>query len=231
MKIVAVVGIRQSGKTSTVTELTAAMRRRGLRVGTCKTVFCPTFTIDKPTSNTGRHRRAGAELVCARAKGETTFLYPEQLPLSRVAAQYDGCDYLLLEGDYFAPVARLVAAHGAEDALARQNALTVAFVGRVSNREDVMLPLPKFNALTDADALIDYLEAHVQDVRDLRALDDSLPVQSGVSDDGFCQCGCHVHTRKQAEEGVEVVVHGKAVKLTAEQREMVLRWAKESCHD
>ena len=82
MKIVTVVGIRKSGKTSTVTALLEAIRRRGKKAGTCKTVFCPTFSIDKPTSNTMRHRRAGSELVCSRAKGETAFLYPEKLPLS-----------------------------------------------------------------------------------------------------------------------------------------------------
>ena len=98
MKIITIVGIRKSGKTSTVTALIEAIRRRGKRVGTCKTVFCPTFSMDTSTSNTARHRRAGSELVCARARFETTFLYPEALPLSRVLAAYEGCDYVLLEG-------------------------------------------------------------------------------------------------------------------------------------
>ena len=231
MKIITIVGIRKSGKTTTVTELVSAMRRRGLRVGTCKTVFCPTFSIDKPTSNTARHRRAGAELVCARAKGETTFLYPEQLPLSVVAQRYTDCDYLLLEGDYYAPVPRVVTAHFAQDALERQNDLTIAFAGRVGAKPEEALPLPRFNVLEDADALIDYLNEHVPDVEDLSVLDNSLPVQKGVSDDGFCQCGCHVHTKKQAAEGVEVVVNGKAVKLSDEQRAMVMRWAQENCHE
>ena len=119
MKIITVVGIRKSGKTSTVTALIEAIRRRGKKVGTCKTIFCPTFSIDKSTSNTMRHRRAGSELVCARAKGETAFLYPEALPLSKVLESYKGCDYVLLEGDYYAPVPRIVCAHGEEDALLR----------------------------------------------------------------------------------------------------------------
>lgn len=48
MKIITIVGIRKSGKTSTVTALVEAIRRRGKRVGTCKTVFCPTFSMDTP---------------------------------------------------------------------------------------------------------------------------------------------------------------------------------------
>ena len=35
MKIITIVGIRKSGKTSTVTALIEAIRRRGKRVGTC----------------------------------------------------------------------------------------------------------------------------------------------------------------------------------------------------
>lgn len=66
MRIITVVGIRKSGKTSTVTALVEEIRRRGRTVGTCKSVFCPTFSIDKPQSNTARHLRAGAALVCAR---------------------------------------------------------------------------------------------------------------------------------------------------------------------
>ena len=65
MKILCVVGIRASGKTTIVEELTKELRRRGKRVGTVKTVFCPSFSIDNPTSNTARHARAGAEIVTA----------------------------------------------------------------------------------------------------------------------------------------------------------------------
>ena len=166
MRIITVVGIRKSGKTSTVTALVEEIRRRGRTVGTCKSVFCPTFSIDKPQSNTARHLRAGAALVCARAKHETTYIHPQQEPLTGVLRAFEGLDYVLLEGDYLAPVARLVAAHGEQDALQRTNALTLAYVGRVSAREDAALPHPRINALTD---------------------------------DGFCQCGCHHAQKQQAE--------------------------------
>ena len=83
MKIVTIVGIRQSGKTSTVTALIEAIRSRGQKVGTCKTVFCPSFSIDKPGSNTMRHHQAGSGLVTSRARHETALLFPEALPPSR----------------------------------------------------------------------------------------------------------------------------------------------------
>ena len=227
MKIITIVGIRKSGKTSTVTALVEAIRRRGKRVGTCKTVFCPTFSMDKSTSNTAKHRRAGSELVCARARFETTFLYPEALPLSKILEQYKGCDYVLLEGDYYAPVPRIVCAHLAEDALLRMNSRTLAFSGRISQKNDIELPLPRFNALDNADALLDYIDEKIPDIYPCSLLDEQLPPVAGVTDDGFCQCGCHHHEKKQEQDAVQVLIEGKALSLTKEQRDMILKWAAE----
>lgn len=227
MKIITIVGIRKSGKTSTVTSLIEAIRRRGKKVGTCKTVFCPTFSMDKSTSNTAKHRRAGSELVCARARFETTFLYPEALPLSRILEAYKDCDYVLLEGDYYAPVPRIVCAHLEEDALMRMNSRTLAFSGRISQKPEIELPLPRFNALDNADALLDYIDAKIPDIMPCALLDEPLAPVPGVTDDGFCQCGCHHHEKKQEKESVQVLFEGKELKLTAEQRAMVLSWAQE----
>lgn len=228
MKIITIVGIRKSGKTSTVTSLIEAIRRRGKKVGTCKTVFCPTFSMDKSTSNTAKHRRAGSELVCARARFETTFLYPEALPLSRILEAYKDCDYVLLEGDYYAPVPRIVCAHSEEDALMRMNSRTLAFSGRISQKPEIELPLPRFNALDNADALLDYIDAKIPDIMPCALLDEPLAPVPGVTDDGFCQCGCHHHEKKQEKESVQVLFEGKEIKLTAEQRAMVLSWAQEA---
>ena len=226
MKVCTIVGIRKSGKTSTVTALVRAIRARGQRVGTCKTVFCPTFSMDQPGSNTARHAAAGAELVCARARHETALIYPQALPLSRVLALYERFDYVLLEGDYLAPVPRLVAAHGEADALQRMNEHTIGFVGRISRAEGIELPLPRFDALQDAEALLDFIDAHVPDITPSEALDVPLPPVEGVTDDGFCQCGCHHHQKKQDE--VQVTVGGKALELTEAQRAQLLQWASEA---
>ena len=231
MKIITIVGIRKSGKTSTVTALIEAIRRRGRSVGTCKTVFCPTFSIDKPGSNTARHLRAGAQLVASRGKHETALIRPQAQPLSELLAAYAGLDYALLEGDYLAPVARLVAAHSAEDALPRTNALTIGYVGRVSERPEVALPLPRFNALADADALLDFIDANVEDVQPSPALDVPLPPVPGVTDDGFCQCGCHRNHHQQEQQRVQAIVDGVSLTLTDEQRETLRRWAREAGHE
>ena len=232
MKIVTIVGIRKSGKTSTVTALVEAIRARGQKVGTCKTVFCPSFSIDKPGSNTHKHHLAGSSIVTSRARHETAVLYPEALPLSQLLQAYAGCDYVLLEGDYLAPVARIVCAHNADDALPRMNDLTIAFAGRVSQKPEIGLPLPRFNAIDHdgLNALLSWMDEHIPDVEPSAALDQQLPQVPGVTGDDFCQCGCHEHMKQAQKDRVQLTIDGEKIDLTPEQRDLLLSWAKEPQH-
>ena len=232
MKIVTIVGIRKSGKTSTVTALIEAIRARGQKVGTCKTIFCPSFSIDKPGSNTMRHHQAGSELVCSRARHETALLFPTVLPLSELLQAYAGFDYVLLEGDYRAPVSRIVCAHNADDALPRTNSQTIAFAGRVSEKPEINLPLPRFNALDPdgVNALLDWMDDHIPDVTPSADLDQLLPAVAGVTGDDFCQCGCHQHMKQAENDRVQVTVDGERLELTEEQRAILFAWAKEKPH-
>jgi len=228
MKIVTVVGLPGSGKTSTIAALIEAIRRRGKKAGTCRTVINPTFSMAKSVSCIMRHRRAGSELVCSRAKGETAFLYPEELPLSKVLEAYKGCDYVLLEGDYFAPVPRIVCAHGEEDALLRMNTRTLAFAGCISEKTEVDLPLPRFNALADADGLLDYIDQKIPNIYPCTLLDQLLPPVLGVTDDGFSSCDCQDHQKPSEDDTLKVLFEGKEVRLTAEQHAAILSWIKEA---
>lgn len=225
MKIVTLVGIRKSGKTSTAEALIGAIRRRGQSVGTGKTVFCPAFSMDKAGTNTDRHREAGANVVASRARGETALIIPRALTLRELLTAYRGCDWVLLEGDYRADVPRLVAAHHAEDALARMNGRTLAFVGRVSRAPEEALPLPRFDALADADALLDFLDARVPDLPPEDVPEAPLPAMPGVSDDDFCRHHCQRHRRRDCETGVSVVIDGAPLALTHEQEALIRSWA------
>lgn len=224
MKIIAIVGVHDSGKTSTITALIEAILRRGKKVGTCKTMVSPTYTIAKLAGNTMRHRRAGSELICTRAKGETAFLYPEELPLSKVLENYRHCDYVLLEGDYFAPVPRIVCAIHEEDALIRMNTRTLAFAGHISEKTNIELPLPCFNACIDADSLLDYIDKKIPNIMPCSMLDQLLPPVSGIMDDGFNQpCTC-----QEEAESLQVIFEGKNIRLSSEQQKELMNWIKES---
>jgi molybdopterin-guanine dinucleotide biosynthesis protein MobB len=225
MKVFCVVGIRASGKTTTLTRLAEEFRRRGRSVGTVKSIYCPTFTMDDPKSNTFRHRRAGAEIICARAKGETTLMFPRPMGNSEILSHYRDMDIVILEGDYLAPVPRLVAAHGPEDAQPRINDRTLAVVGRAAAGQKEVLNLPAFDPLSDIGALADFLEARVPQA-DLAALDRELPQVPGVTGDAFCQCGCLKHAKAAGGEAVSLTVGGEPLALTPEQRRLVLSWAQ-----
>ena len=225
MRIVTIVGIRKSGKTSTVEALLGELARRGRSAGTCKTIFCPTFSMDDPKSNTARHTRAGSRLVCSRAQNETALLYPQQLALSRIAAFYADMDYLLLEGDYRAPVPRIVCAHTQKDALPRINDRTICCAGRVSTQPE-LLPVPVINALTDPGTLLTLIDEAVSDEAPSTALDEQLPPVEGVLSGAACQCGCHHNEQKQA--AVRVTVGGRELELTPEQLATVQAWAGEA---
>lgn len=222
MKIFVVTGIRQSGKTTTIEKLLEAMGRRGLNAGTVKTVFCPSFTMDQRGSNTYRHRRAGARLICARGKRETAFIYPHPMSTPEILRHYEACDYVILEGDYLAPAPRLCAGHTVEDIAPRLNDRTLCVVGRAAVGQREVLGLPAFDPFTRAEALLDFLEAHVPDIAP-EALDQALAVVPGVSDDSFCQRHCAHHRNL-----VEVTVDGQALTLTPAQKSQVLSWFKEA---
>ncbi len=223
MKIICVVGIRASGKTTIVEEVTKELIRRGKRVGTVKTVFCPSFSIDNPRSNTARHARAGARIVTAKARAETAILYREALSNSAILSHYADMDYVLLEGDYRAPVPRIVAAHAPADAHERVNDLTFAVSGRIAGQMQELDGLPVICPLSQIARLCDLIEERAVDVRG-KELDELLPENPMTAGKDFCQCGCHKHQRKL--EAVRLSVGGKEVSLTPEQEQIIREWCK-----
>ncbi len=227
MKIVTIVGVRKSGKTTTAEALVRAIRARHMTVGTCKSIGCPAFTMDQAGTNTKRHLRAGANLVCARGKRETDLVYPSPLPLSEILRHYEGMDYVILEGDALAPVPRLVAGHTLEDAQERVNARTLAFVGRVAAAHPEDLTLPAFDPLTQADALLDFLERTLPDVRVSPELDKQENTEWAKKNSSFC-----AHCTHHADP-VKVTVSGREIRLTPQQRELIVKWASDadSCLD
>ena len=77
--------------------------------------------------------------------------------------------------------------------------------------------------------MLDFLDANVPDVQPSAALDEPLPPVAGVTDDGFCQCGCHHHLKKQASAGIQLTVDGEVLSLTQEQQALIRAW-KEAAH-
>ncbi len=96
----AVVGAKNSGKTTVIEGLVEYLVGEGYRVATIKHTS-HSHRFDKPGKDTYRHRQAGAMLTVAVSKGETAiFAEPDSIDIRQI--QNITCqpvDILLIEGD------------------------------------------------------------------------------------------------------------------------------------
>lgn len=190
MKICTVVGIRKSGKTTIVTTLVKELKKRGYRVGTVKTIFCPAFSMDQEGSNTDRHKKAGADIIGVKGKNEMDLIYPKGMDDNQFFPLFSSVDFLLVEGDYEAGIPRIVCAHKRDDALERINDFTVAISGKIAGTGEKFDPYPVFDIQKEAVAIADLIE-RLPDVTFPISL---LPMPKGVS--SFCLHRCHKGEKK-----------------------------------
>jgi molybdopterin-guanine dinucleotide biosynthesis protein B len=96
-----VTGWKNSGKTTLVTRLVSELTRRGYNVSTVKHAH-HAFDIDKPDTDSFRHREAGAHEVMI-VSGHRWALMHElrdeaEPPLAAALASLSPCDLILVEG-------------------------------------------------------------------------------------------------------------------------------------
>jgi molybdopterin-guanine dinucleotide biosynthesis protein B len=99
MRIIAVVGLSESGKTLLLTGLIGELKRRGLRVFAVK--HCPHgFSLDPEGKDTWKYARSGAEGVAMVSAEEWAVLRKEEdADLRTLAGRlFPGADVVLVEG-------------------------------------------------------------------------------------------------------------------------------------
>lgn len=69
--VIAVVGGKRSGKTTTIETLTKELTRRGYRIAAIKHVSEPDFTMDKEGKDSWRYAQSGAETIIIVSLNET----------------------------------------------------------------------------------------------------------------------------------------------------------------
>ena len=97
MKIIAVVGTKNTGKTTLVTKIVGELVNRGFKVGTVKHSH---HKFDLPERDTGKHKNAGAEIV-AGIGSETFLVLKDQMELENVLIMMKfikNLDFVVLEG-------------------------------------------------------------------------------------------------------------------------------------
>ncbi|ADZ10729.1 molybdopterin-guanine dinucleotide biosynthesis protein B [Methanobacterium lacus] len=97
MRIIAVVGTKNTGKTTLVTKIVAELVERGFSVGTVKHTH---HQFDLPERDTGKHKAAGAEIV-AGIGSETFISIKDSMDLEKVLLMMKfmkDLDFVVIEG-------------------------------------------------------------------------------------------------------------------------------------
>ena len=157
MRIIAIRGRSDSGKTETALALIRELRRRGYSVIAGKDVHQGSFSIDTPGKDSFRLGEASGEAVIVRGPAETSFLYRRRLSAEEIAARVEA-DFLVLEGFRDLQCANIACAKD-EEGLAREvDELTIAVSGVVAETIREYRGLPALSALTNAAYLADIVE-------------------------------------------------------------------------
>ncbi len=101
MLVVAVVGHKKSGKTTTTENLVCELTRRGYKVANIKHVHESGFTIDTPKKDTWRYAQAGAKTILAISATEIATIEKTQtdrLPIEAFLHRCKGNDIIFIEG-------------------------------------------------------------------------------------------------------------------------------------
>ncbi|MBN1540483.1 MAG: molybdopterin-guanine dinucleotide biosynthesis protein B [Candidatus Thermoplasmatota archaeon] len=101
MIIVALIGLKKSGKTTTAEALIREFRSRGYRVGAVKVMTHSRFTVGTEGKDTWRHKEAGAEAVISLSLDELAYIEKreEAASLDDALVHLDpGIDVLICEG-------------------------------------------------------------------------------------------------------------------------------------
>jgi molybdopterin-guanine dinucleotide biosynthesis protein B len=195
--IVAVVGSRKSGKTTTVEALVRELTKKGYRVGTIKHVHEPDFTFDARGKDTWRHAQAGARIIVGAAEEEMVTIKKgntSRFNLNDLTGNFrDGIDVVVLEGfrglvaqDLTVP--KIVAAKTKkeiEDAL-RTFKPILAFSGAIARNHVRATEIPYVDVMTEPEKLLEIVDKRI---------------------------GPIVQKRRESKETVSITVNGKPLPL------------------
>jgi molybdopterin-guanine dinucleotide biosynthesis protein B len=163
-KVIAVVGGKHSGKTTTIERLITELTQRGYRVGTIKEmVRVP--TLDTPQKETDRYRQAGAQAIVAVPRNETVLFIPKRLTVKEILPHLKNLDFVLLEGfESESWLPKIVAAKTAEEAQGYFDGSVIAVSGILTDSpmelqrlEETKIPL--LNSMRETKKLADIVEA------------------------------------------------------------------------
>jgi len=169
--VIAVVGSKSSGKTTTIEVLTKELTKRGYKIAAVKHIPEPNFTIDREGKDTWRFTQSGARTIASVASGEIATIEKvdaSRFSLKQILQRCKSNDLILLEG--FAnlvgknrDVPKIVAVKSAEEAFEASKTFKsiLAFTGPYST-ENLNLNAPYMNVLKNMEEIADMVEKIVR---------------------------------------------------------------------
>ncbi|QJD83756.1 molybdopterin-guanine dinucleotide biosynthesis protein B [Cohnella herbarum] len=134
MRIIQIVGYKNSGKTTLTCELVRELGKQGRRVGTLKH-DAHDFEPDVPGKDSWKHRQAGAHITAITSPSRTAWVQEQSTPIEKLVSRMESqsVDFLIIEGFKTASYPKIVLLRSEEDEelLALPN--IVAVVVRESN--------------------------------------------------------------------------------------------------
>jgi molybdopterin-guanine dinucleotide biosynthesis protein B len=165
--VVAVVGRKSSGKTTTMEVLTKELTKRGYKVAAVKHVPEPNFTIDTEGKDTWRFAKAGAKTIVSVASGEVATIEKidvTSFSLEDILQKCGNNNMIFLEGfrklvGENLDVPKIVTVKSAEEAFEASKTFKpiLAFTGPYST-ETLNLNAPYINVFKNPEKIADMVE-------------------------------------------------------------------------
>jgi len=169
--VIAVVGSKSSGKTTTIEILTKELTKRGYKVAAVKHIPEPNFTIDKEGKDTWRFAQSGAKTIVSVASDEIAIIKKMQtsdFSLEEILQKCQNNDVIFLEGfrklvGENPNMPKIVTVKSVEEALEASKTLKpiLAFTGLYSI-ETLNLNIPYINVLENREKIADMVEENVR---------------------------------------------------------------------
>lgn len=170
MKIFTIVGISDTGKTSTLVSIIKELVKRNYSVNSVKSVHIDDFSIDKKGKDSWRHREAGSSVTAIRAKNETSIIIQRGLSINELLPFFN-CDYLALEGfNEAVTVPKILCAKNIQGIEEKFNDSVFAISGKISSELQEYQGIPVINGLSQITELVDLIEKHAIDSEKLATL-------------------------------------------------------------
>jgi len=170
--IIAVIGSRQSGKTTAIETIIQGLTKKGRRVAAIKHISEEDFTIDTEQKDTWRYTRSGAQTVASVAPQEIAIIKKvdtAKFSLNQITGIFeDDFDLLILEGfrklvEKEPTVQKIIATKTLEEALDASNRCKpiLAFIGPLQSQK-TKLQIPYINPFKEPEKLVNLVDEKLE---------------------------------------------------------------------